>query len=120
MVRVRCALRLCRLSSDHVLFAREAIAGMIYRHQGRVREAVEEFTEAYAARKRAGDYAGIYRSLTNLALTHFASGDMRQAKTVLGDALSYVRKYNGIAEVRMCLFNRFLLELFAGDLLIVD
>ena len=26
MVRVRCALRLCRLSSDHVLFAREATA----------------------------------------------------------------------------------------------
>ncbi|MCX6832539.1 MAG: sigma 54-interacting transcriptional regulator [candidate division Zixibacteria bacterium] len=115
--KLRGALRLCQLTADHVLYANEKhLMGLIYRAQGRTQDAIETFVEALVSRKRARDYPGICGSLVGLGLSHFEGGDLTQARDVLADALSYARKYNTAAEVRVCNLNRCLVTLFSGDL----
>ncbi len=117
LARLRAAVRLCQDSANHRLFAREKVLlGVIMRSQGRQRDAVEAFTEAFAARKRARDYDGLFVPLVHLALSHFLGGDLHQARSVIGEALSYTLKYNGVSDLRLCLLNRFLFEMFSGEL----
>ncbi len=113
--RVRCALRLCRSGSDHVLFARaKHLSGLIYRQLGRMEDAAEQFLEAFVSHKRAGNSQAVCLPLISLGLTHLYAGDLAQARKVLSDALFYAEKFSGVTKVRDCMHNLFIVNLLTG------
>lgn len=116
LLKVKTALRLVRSSSDHSLYASgKHLLGQICLALGRPDESVEAHLEAYVTRKRAGEHAKIHGSLINLALAHFSSGDLRQARTLLWKALAQSELYNTDVEQRLCRLNLSRVLIFLGE-----
>jgi transcriptional regulator with PAS, ATPase and Fis domain len=113
--KVRVALRLSSLTSEHSLYASQTqLLGLIKLAQGEISDAIEAFNEAYAARKRARDFPNIFRPLQNLALAHVAKGDLQQAIDVFEDAVASAKRYNTQGEIRHCQFAQCVALLLAG------
>ena len=116
LVKLRGALRLCRFTADHVLYANEKhLMALIYRVTGQTKDAVEAFIEALVSRKRACDYPGICGSLVGLGLSHFEGGDLVQARRTFIEALSYAKRYNSPSEILACQLNQMLVQLLSGE-----
>jgi two-component system, NtrC family, response regulator AtoC len=115
--RVRCAVRLCRAGSDHVLFARaKHLSGIICQSLGRMDEAAEQFLEAFVSHKRACNNQAACLPLTSLGLLHLYTGDLAQARRVLSDALSYAEKFSSLSRVHTCMYDLFIVDMLSGRL----
>ncbi len=103
---INAALELSRKIRNYSLVASQKhLSGLISISQGRVTDAIEEYTEAYVYRKKAGENDKIYSSLVNRSYAHFLNGSLKKSLEVLQDALAFAKQYNTEKEIRLCETN---------------
>ncbi len=114
---IRAALRLSDLSRDLVFHGRlKNLLGLILQQMGRLNDAIEEYMEAYAFRRKFKQFVEIPGSLINLGLAHFLRGNLREAFDQLTRAYEYAVTYKRHDLAFIATLNRVSVSLHLGEL----
>ena len=95
--------RLCYDPSELINYGlQKNIKGLILLSLGRLDEAIEEFMEAFAARRKSKQYDRIWAPLLNLGVANFVKGNLTQTLESSQSAANYATKYNSVTEIVTC------------------
>ncbi|MFH2056891.1 MAG: hypothetical protein ABIJ61_13115 [bacterium] len=100
IIKAKVAQFLCRELTDHKLYADIKVSyGYSLFQLGRMKQSLEEFNEAYASYRRAGDSASLLYPLNRMSHIHYLKGDLRRCQEMLQECVENARQYHSTPQV---------------------
>ncbi len=90
------------------------LKGLILAALGRIDQAIEEYMEAFAARRKAKQTDRLWGPLLNIGLSNFMKGNLLQALENVQAASGYAERFNSAFEVLTCRIAESRIDLLMG------